>query len=84
MPNSARPTSRSPRTPELMAEATHPHRLLAIVTDTLEGSEPIDVIREDGGENGNGGETELRVVVPAVTGTANDPVAEVMTDVTAV
>ncbi|MDX6595761.1 MAG: hypothetical protein QOI72_1143 [Solirubrobacterales bacterium] len=53
-----------------MAEATHPHRLLAIVTDTLEGSEPIDVIRDDGSENGNGGETELRVVVPAVEATA--------------
>ncbi|MCW2987073.1 MAG: hypothetical protein JWM24_11, partial [Solirubrobacterales bacterium] len=54
-----------------MAEPTHPHRLLAIVTDTLEGSEPIDVIRDDGSKNGkNGGETELRVVVPAIEATA--------------
>jgi hypothetical protein len=43
-----------------------PHRLLAIVTDTLEGSEPIDEIRRAG--NGDG--AEVRVVVPAVEATS--------------
>jgi hypothetical protein len=42
-----------------------PHRLLAIVTDELDGTEPIDEIRRAG----NGG-TEVRVVVPAVEATA--------------
>jgi len=39
-----------------------PHRLLAIVTDRLEGEEPIDEIRRAG----NGAGAEVRVVVPAV------------------
>jgi hypothetical protein len=39
-----------------------PHRLLAIVTDRLDGSEPIDEIRRAG--NGDG--AEVRVVVPAI------------------
>lgn len=43
-----------------------PHRLLAIVTERLDGSEPIDEIRRAG--NGNG--AEVRVVVPAVEATA--------------
>ncbi len=38
------------------------HRLLAIVTDTLEGTEPIEEIRRAG--NGDG--AEVRVIVPAV------------------
>jgi len=42
--------------------ANAPHRLLAIVTDSLDGPEPIDEIRHAG--NGTG--TELRIVVPAV------------------
>jgi hypothetical protein len=42
--------------------AKSPHRLLAIVTDSLEGTEPIDEIRRAG--NGEG--AEVRVVVPAV------------------
>ncbi len=42
--------------------AKAPHRLLAIVTDALDGPEPIDEIRRAG--NGEG--TEIRVVVPAV------------------
>ncbi|HEX4670358.1 MAG TPA: hypothetical protein VH275_10360 [Solirubrobacterales bacterium] len=42
------------------------HRLLAIVTDELEGSEPIEEIRRAG--NGDG--TEVRIVVPAVEATA--------------
>ena len=46
-----------------MARGTNtPHRLLAIVTDSLEGVEPIDEIRRAG----NGGGTEVRVIVPAV------------------
>jgi hypothetical protein len=43
-----------------------PHRLLAIVTDALEGPEPIEEIRRAG----NGGGTEVRVVVPAVEATS--------------
>jgi hypothetical protein len=46
--------------------ASTPHRLLAIVTDSLEGPEPIEEIRRAG----NGGEGEVRVVVPAVEATA--------------
>ncbi len=42
--------------------ATATHRLLAIVTDTLVGSEPIEEIRRQG----DGGGVEVRVVVPAV------------------
>ncbi len=42
------------------------HRLLAIVTGGIEGSEPIEEIRRAG--NGDG--VELRVVVPAVEATA--------------
>lgn len=42
------------------------HRVLAIVTDALDGSEPIEEIRRAG----NGAGTELRVVVPAVEATA--------------
>jgi hypothetical protein len=42
--------------------ASTPHRLLAIVTDALDGPEPIDEIRRAG--NGEG--AELRVIVPAV------------------
>ncbi|HYJ21465.1 MAG TPA: hypothetical protein VEW07_05510 [Solirubrobacterales bacterium] len=38
------------------------HRLLAIVTDSLEGPEPIDEIRRAG----DGGGAEVRVIVPAV------------------
>ncbi len=43
-----------------------PHRLLAIVTDGIEGPEPIEEIRRAG--NGEG--VELRVVVPAVEANA--------------
>ncbi len=43
-----------------------PHRLLAIVTDSLDGPEPIDEIRRAG----NGAGTEVRVVVPAVEATS--------------
>jgi hypothetical protein len=43
-----------------------PHRLLAIVTDALDGPEPIAEIRRAG----NGGGTEVRVVVPAVEASA--------------
>jgi hypothetical protein len=43
-----------------------PHRLLAIVTDRLDGSEPVDEIRRAG----NGSGAEIRVVVPAVEATA--------------
>jgi hypothetical protein len=39
-----------------------PHRLLAIVTDALDGPEPIDEIRRAGDGEG----AEVRVVVPAV------------------
>jgi hypothetical protein len=46
--------------------AKAPRRLLAIVTDALDGPEPIDEIRRAG--NGDG--TEVRVVVPAVEATA--------------
>jgi hypothetical protein len=46
--------------------ASPPHRLLAIVTDSLDGSEPIEEIRRAG----NGSEAEVRVVVPAVEATA--------------
>jgi hypothetical protein len=42
--------------------ASAPHRLLAIVTDTLVGSEPLEEIRRQG----DGGGVEVRVVVPAV------------------
>lgn len=45
-----------------MATQTPPRRLLAIVTDPLEGSEPIDQIRRRAG----GGEVEVRIVAPAV------------------
>jgi hypothetical protein len=41
-----------------------PHRVLAIVTESLEGPEPIEEIRGDA--NGGGGTVEVRVVVPAV------------------
>jgi hypothetical protein len=47
--------------------ATAPRRLLAIVTDALEGPQPIEEIRRAG--NG-GGTTEVRLVVPAVEATA--------------
>lgn len=47
-----------------MAEAAT-HRLLAIVTDALDGPEPIEEIRA-----GNGGGTEVRIVVPAVEATS--------------
>ncbi|HEV7482534.1 MAG TPA: hypothetical protein VGO13_05495 [Solirubrobacterales bacterium] len=43
-----------------------PYRLLAIVTDELGGTESIDEIRRAG----NGGGTEVRLVVPAVEATA--------------
>jgi hypothetical protein len=43
-----------------------PHRLLAIVTDSLDGPEPIDEIRRAG--NGDG--AEVRVIVPAVEATS--------------
>jgi hypothetical protein len=43
-----------------------PHRLLAIVTDALEGAEPIEEIRRAG--NGDG--AEVRIVVPAVEATS--------------
>lgn len=46
--------------------ADTPHRLLAIVTDSLEGREPIEEIRR--AAHGNGG--EVRVVVPAVEATS--------------
>jgi hypothetical protein len=46
--------------------ASTPHRLLAIVTDVLDGEEPIDEIRRAG----NGAGAEVRVVVPAVEATA--------------
>jgi hypothetical protein len=50
-----------------MAPTTdQPHRLLAIVTDSLEGPEPIDEIRRAG--NGDG--AEVRVIVPAVEATS--------------
>jgi hypothetical protein len=42
------------------------HRLLAIVTDELEGPEPIEEIRRAGDGDG----TEVRVVVPAVEATS--------------
>jgi hypothetical protein len=45
---------------------TASHRLLAIVTDALEGSEPIEEIRR----HANGSGVEVRVVVPAVEATA--------------
>jgi hypothetical protein len=44
--------------------ADTPHRLLAIVTDSLAGPEPIDEIRHAGGG------TEVRVIVPAVEATS--------------
>jgi hypothetical protein len=43
-----------------------PHRLLAIVTDSLDGPEPIDEIRRAG----NGSGTEVRIVVPAIEATS--------------
>lgn len=46
--------------------ATAPHRLLAIVTDELDGPEPIAEIRRAA----NGAGTEVRVVVPAVEATS--------------
>ncbi len=46
--------------------STAPHRLLAIVTDALEGSEPIEEIRRAG----NGSGTSLRIVAPAIEATA--------------
>lgn len=46
--------------------ATATHRLLAIVTDTLVGSEPIDEIRRQG----DGGGVKVLVVVPAVEANA--------------
>ncbi len=46
--------------------AATPHRLLAIVTDSLDGPEPIDEIRR--ASNGDG--AEVRVVVPAVEATS--------------
>lgn len=50
-----------------MAQSTHPaHRLLAIVTDSLQGQEPIDEIRRAG----DGGGAEIRVIVPAVEATS--------------
>ena len=42
--------------------AKAPYRLLAIVTDALDGPEPVEEIRRAG----NGGGTEVRVIVPAV------------------
>jgi ketosteroid isomerase-like protein len=45
-----------------MTEDSHRHRLLAIVTDALDSTEPIDEIRHAG--NGEG--AEVRVIVPAV------------------
>jgi hypothetical protein len=48
-----------------MATST-PHRVLAIVTDSLDGPEPIDEIRRV--SNGEG--SEVRVVVPAVEANA--------------
>jgi hypothetical protein len=45
--------------------APPPQRLLAIVTDALEGPEPIEEIRRQG--NGDG--VEVRVIVPAVEAT---------------
>jgi hypothetical protein len=46
--------------------ASAPHRLLAIVTDSLDGDEPIDEIRR--ARNGDG--SEVRIVVPAVEATS--------------
>lgn len=46
--------------------ADSPYRLLAIVTDSLDGPEPIEEIRRAG----NGGGAEVRVIVPAVEATA--------------
>jgi hypothetical protein len=46
--------------------ATATQRLLAIVTDTLVGPEPVEEIRREG----NGGGLEVRVVVPAVEANA--------------
>ncbi|HEV7614960.1 MAG TPA: hypothetical protein VGO36_01870 [Solirubrobacterales bacterium] len=43
-----------------------PHRVLAVVTGALDGPEPIEEIRRAG----NGGGTELRIVVPAVEASA--------------
>jgi hypothetical protein len=44
------------------AEQPRPHRLLAIVTDALDGPEPVEEIRRAG----NGSDAEVRIVVPAV------------------
>ena len=49
-----------------MAADAAPFRLLAIVTDALEGPEPIEEIRRAG----NGSGAEIRVVVPAVEATS--------------
>jgi hypothetical protein len=46
--------------------ATASHRLLAIVTDTLEGSEPL----KEFSRHGNGDGVEVRVIVPTVEATA--------------
>jgi hypothetical protein len=46
--------------------ASAPHRLLAIVTDSLDGNEPIDEIRRAG----NGAGSEVRIVVPAIEATS--------------
>jgi hypothetical protein len=43
-----------------------PHRLLAIVTDSLDGPEPIEEIRRAG----NGGSAQVHLVVPAVEATS--------------
>jgi len=49
-----------------MAADNPPFRLLAIVTDALDGPEPIEEIRRAGDGNG----TEIRVIVPAVEATS--------------
>ena len=46
--------------------AASPHRVLAIVADDLDGSEPIEEIRRAG----NGSGAEIRIVVPAVEATS--------------
>jgi hypothetical protein len=49
-----------------MTTSAPPFRLLAIVTDALDGPEPIEEIRRAG----NGAGTEVRVVVPAIEATS--------------
>lgn len=44
-----------------------PHRVVAVVTDELHGSEPIEQLQSG---SGNGGGLEVRVVVPAVEANA--------------